>query len=113
LHEHPEIYSSLEIKTKQLGDGLAQVCKEQGVPVTINRVGSMLSVHFTDIPVIDFASAQAADIDKFKKYFHFMLREGVYLAPSAYESWFICDALSSDDIEYTIAKTGEFLKTLK
>jgi len=111
LHENPAIYSSLETKTKQLGDGLTRVCKEQGVPVTINRVGSMLSVHFTDKPVIDFASAQAADVDRFKKYFHFMLRAGVYLAPSAFESWFICESLSASDIEYTISKTSEFLKT--
>jgi glutamate-1-semialdehyde 2,1-aminomutase len=112
LHEDPAIYTSLAARTKQLVDGLSKTFKDHNVPVTINTVGSMLSVHFTNKPVNDFASAQAADTDRFRKYFHFLLREGVYLPPSAFESWFICNALSEADIEYTIEKTNVFLKTL-
>jgi glutamate-1-semialdehyde 2,1-aminomutase len=111
LHEDPSIYSSLATKTKQLSEGLAKTFREHRVPAAINTVGSMLSVHFTDKPVTDFASAQAANSERFKEYFHFLLREGIYLPPSAFESWFVCDALSPADIDYTIEKTGEFLKT--
>ena len=112
LNESPSIYTSLALKTKQLTNGLEKVCREQGIPTSINTVGSMLSLHFTSKPVTDFASALAADNERFKKYFHYLLKQGIYLPPSPFESWFICDVLSDSDIEYTILKTSEFLKTL-
>ena len=62
----------------------------------------MMSVHFSEEPVVDFDSASRANNDTFKKYFHGMLKEGVYLPPSAFESYFLNDALSHADIEFTI-----------
>ena len=62
----------------------------------------MISVHFDKNPVVDFATAKNGDNDTFKKFFHGMLNEGIYIAPSAYESWFITDALTYEDLDFTI-----------
>jgi glutamate-1-semialdehyde 2,1-aminomutase len=63
----------------------------------------MISVHFCEAAVTDFSSAAAGDNETFKKYFHAMLAQGVYLPPSAYESYFLNDALSYEDLDFTIA----------
>ncbi|HRI21107.1 MAG TPA: aspartate aminotransferase family protein, partial [Panacibacter sp.] len=80
-----------------------------GIPYVINHLGSMLSVHFSDHAVTDFATAASANNDLFKKYFHAMLGRGVYLPPSAFESWFLNNALSYEDLDYTIKATEESL----
>jgi glutamate-1-semialdehyde 2,1-aminomutase len=85
-----------------LHQGIQRVLEAQGVSFTINRVGSMISVHFDANPVIDFATAKNGDNETFKAFFHGLLREGIYIAPSAYETWFITDALTYEDIDYTI-----------
>jgi glutamate-1-semialdehyde 2,1-aminomutase len=73
------------------------------MPFVINRLGSMISVHFSEKPVVDFASAAAANNTHFNHFFHAMLDRGVYLPPSAYETWFISTALSTEDLDATIA----------
>ena len=75
---------------------------------TINRVGSMFSVHFCSNPVIDFETAQAGNNDTFKKFFHHLLAHGIYIPPSAFESWFLCAALTDEDIEATGAAITGF-----
>ncbi|MGB0527476.1 MAG: glutamate-1-semialdehyde 2,1-aminomutase [Flavobacteriaceae bacterium] len=102
LNENSNVFKSLEEKTALLAKGIAEVLTEKGVVHTINRLGSMMSVHFSEEPVVDFDSASRANNDTFKKYFHGMLKEGVYLPPSAFESYFLNDALSHADIEFTI-----------
>ena len=102
LNENPNVFNSLEEKTALLAKGIAEVLTEKGVVHTINRLGSMMSVHFSEEPVVDFDSASRANNDTFKKYFHGMLKEGVYLPPSAFESYFLNDALSHADIDFTI-----------
>ncbi len=97
------IYERLEEKTAYLEKGLRKALAESGIAFTINRRGSMISLHFSESPVTDFASAAAGDNEYFRKFFHGLLKEGVYIAPSAYETWFITDALSYDDLDYTIA----------
>lgn len=72
----------------------------------------MISVHFTADPVVDFESAAKGNNDNFKKYFHSMLRQGIYLPPSAFESWFLNDALSYEDIDKTVAASNKALKEL-
>lgn len=109
LKEKPSIYKELNALTSQLRDGLLAVFAKHQVPVQINQLGSMISVHFSDKPVIDFASAAAADNDRFKKYFHYLLANGIYLPPSPFESWFLNHALSAADIRQTIEITEEFL----
>ena len=102
LNDHPEIFDSLDNKTKKLEAGMVEVLNQKGIPYQINRYGSMLSLHFTDQPVVNFESAALGNNDHFKNYFHGMLDRGVYLPPSAFESYFLNDALSLEDIEKTI-----------
>lgn len=103
LNENSGIFESLANKTEYLHKGLSHVLSENSVAHTINRIGSMISVHFSEQPVVDFTTASnAAKGDSFKKFFHGMLNEGIYIAPSAYESWFLCDALTYDDLDKTI-----------
>lgn len=102
LNNRPEVFQSLADKTKYLHKGMANVLTEKGVAHQINRYGSMISVHFTDEPVVDFASSARGNNDSFKKYFHGMLNKGIYLPPSAFESYFLNDALSYEDLDETI-----------
>jgi glutamate-1-semialdehyde 2,1-aminomutase len=102
LDKQPEVFHSLAKKTEYLHEGLNRVLTDHGIPHQINRFGSMISVHFTKDPVTDFESAAKGNNDTFKKYFHGMLNQGVYLPPSAFESYFLNDALSYEDIDKTI-----------
>jgi glutamate-1-semialdehyde 2,1-aminomutase len=109
LNTNPSIYKELDEKTAYLRDGLNEVLKAWGKPYVINQLGSMISIHFSDKPVTDFASAAAANNELFKKYFHAMLKRGVYLPPSAFESWFLNNALTKADLDKTIQATKESL----
>ena len=102
LNEDEEIFNRLDVKTAYLEAGIDKVLKENDVAFTINRVGSMISVHFDADPVVDFKTAGKGDNPLFKKFFHGLLKEGIYIAPSAYETWFITDALSYEDLDFTI-----------
>ncbi len=110
LKNNSSIYKELEEKTIYLRDGLNEVLTAWGQPYVINQFGSMISIHFSDHPVTDFASASSANNDMFKKYFHAMLKKGIYLPPSAFESWFLNNALTTDDLDKTIAATKESLE---
>ncbi len=112
LKDNPSIYTALEEKTAYLHKGLDEVLKASNTPYVINRLGSMISVHFSDKPVTNFTDAATADNALFNKYFHAMLNEGIYLPPSAYETWFISTALSTADIDRTVAVTEKFFKNL-
>ncbi len=107
------LFSRLEQKTKYLEKGIANVLNENKLEFTINRVGSMISIHFDSDPVTDFSSAAKGDNVTFKKFFHGLLSEGIYIAPSAYETWFITDALTFEDLDETITAIGKVAKTLK
>ena len=74
----------------------------------INRLGTMISIHFSDHVVKDFNSAANADIATFNKFFHHMLDSGVYLPPSAFETWFISNAISYQDLDRTIQAASRF-----
>ena len=112
LKENPGIYKELEEKTAYLHQGLDKVLTAWGKPYVINRMGSMISVHFSTQPVIDFATAAAANNATFNKFFHAMLQRGVYLPPSAFESWFLNNALTYTDLDETISAAAESLKDL-
>lgn len=113
LDENREIFNSINKKTEYLHKGLDEALTSENVKYTINRIGSMISIHFSEEPVFDFTSAAAANNENFKIFFHGMLDEGVYIAPSAFETWFICDALSYKDLDTTIAACRKVAKTLK
>src|SRR5690606_34981511 len=102
LKKDPEVYIRLNEKTAYLHNGLSEVLLKNKISHTINRMGSMISVHFDHNEVCDFATAAQANNETFKKFFHGMLKEGVYIAPSAFETWFISDALSYEDLDETV-----------
>ena len=102
LKEDATIFDRLATKTKYLHEGLTSVLEKENIPHKINRVGSMISLHFTDKEVFDFETAVKGNNQHFNNYFHGMLKEGIYLPPSAFESYFLNDALSIDDIDFTI-----------
>ena len=112
LKNNPGIYKSLENKTSYLEEGMKTILKNSSVDFRINKLGSMISLHFTSEDVIDFKSAQKGNNENFKKYFHGMLSEGVYLPPSAFESYFLNDALSYDDIDFTLKAFKKVLKSI-
>jgi glutamate-1-semialdehyde 2,1-aminomutase len=112
LNADADIFKRLDEKTAYLENGIRQVLTEENVIFTINRVGSMISVHFDANPVYDFATAKNGDNDTFKKFFHGLLNRGIYIAPSAYETWFITDALTYEDLDFTVAKIKEVAKEL-
>lgn len=112
LNSDVAIYDRLEAKTAYLHQGIEKVLKANNIVFTINRVGSMISVHFDANPVVDFQTAKNGDNDTFKKFFHGMLHEGVYIAPSAYETWFITDALTYEDLDFTMEAVNKVAKTL-
>ncbi|MCH8533922.1 MAG: glutamate-1-semialdehyde 2,1-aminomutase [Flavobacteriaceae bacterium] len=113
LNDRDKIFTSLADKTKYLHEGIAKVLTEHEIPHTINRLGSMMSVHFNHEPVVDFESAAKANNETFKKYFHGMLERGVYLPPSAFESYFLNDALSYEDLDITIQALNDLAPALK
>lgn len=103
LNDNPGIFTSLASKTEYLHRGLDKVLSASKLPYTINRVGSMISIHFSETPVTNFTTAAHANNETFKQFFHGMLNQGVYLPPSAFESWFLNDALTYQDIDNTVA----------
>ena len=112
LNEDETVFKRLEEKTIYLENGIRKALLENNILFTINRVGSMISVHFHPEPVFDFQSAAKGDNETFKKFFHGLLNEGIYIAPSAYETWFITDALTYDDLDFTIRAVEKVSKTL-
>ena len=96
------VYERLENSTKKLCDGLAAAAQEAGVETLTNRVGSMWTSFFTSEPVVDWDSANKSDRQHYGKFFHAMLDEGVYLAPSQFEAAFVSLAHTDEIIEQTI-----------
>ncbi len=113
LNNDPQVFKRLEEKTAYLHKGISEVLEEHNVIHQINRFGSMISVHFCAEPVVDFATAAEGNNETFKAYFHGMLKEGVYLPPSAFESYFLNDALSYKDLDDTISALKKIVPTLK
>jgi glutamate-1-semialdehyde 2,1-aminomutase len=112
LNSDKEIFTRLEEKTAYLERGIHKVLSENNIEFTINRVGSMISVHFDKNEVYDFETAKKGDNERFKKFFHELLKLGIYIAPSAYETWFITDALSYEDLDFTIQSIQEVAKII-
>ncbi|MEJ7740883.1 MAG: glutamate-1-semialdehyde 2,1-aminomutase [Chitinophagaceae bacterium] len=109
LKDNPHIYTELNNKTGYLEKGINRILNERMIPYRVNSMGSMISIHFCDHDVIDFSSAAAADIPRFNQLFHHMLNKGIYLPPSAFESWFLSNALQYEDLDETIQQFSNFL----
>lgn len=113
LEENPSVFESLAAKTEYLHKGLDSVLTDAKLDFTINREGSMISVHFMKEAVMDFKTAAKANNEHFKNFFHGMLQEGIYLPPSAFESWFLNDALTYKDLDKTIAAAATVATSMK
>lgn len=107
LEEDPEIYDRLEQKTKRLAEA---VCTAAGNRVTVNQIGSLMSIFFTDQPVEDYDSATRADTGAYAEYFGYMLDHGIYVAPSQFEAMFVSDAHTMEDIDRTMAVIQEYFR---
>jgi glutamate-1-semialdehyde 2,1-aminomutase len=112
LNDHPEYYEQLKATTLLLANGLRGLADKYRVPIMVNQLGSMISLHFTDKPIHNFADAASADNEQFKKYFHFMLERGVYLPPSPYESWFVSIAITEVEVNKLLNATEEFYQSI-
>ncbi len=109
----PGFYESLGERTQQLTQGLAAAAKDAGIPLAVEHAGGMFGFVFTSTgPVRRFAQIASADINRFKAFFHGMLAEGVYLAPSAFEAGFVSAAHGDKEISKTLAAAAKVFATL-
>jgi glutamate-1-semialdehyde 2,1-aminomutase len=113
LITQPGFHEQLEARTRQLCEGLEAAGRAAGVPLTTQSVGGMFGLFFTDKPVWSFADATTCDVAHFQRFFHAMLEEGIYLAPSAYEAGFVSIAHTEADIANTVAAAERALKTTR
>ena len=110
LISQPDFFSRLGATTKRLTDGIKERAKKAGVPLTSNQVGGMFGLFFTaEATVHNFAQVMACDVERFKKFFHGMLEEGVYLAPSAFEAGFVSAAHGDNEIAATLSAADRVL----
>jgi glutamate-1-semialdehyde 2,1-aminomutase len=109
LNDNRQVYAELDVKGQILRTRMHEVFTKKNVPHVINQMGSMISIHFCENAVTDFQSASAGNNDTFKKFFHHMLVNGIYLPPSAFETWFLCTSLSRTDIDSTIEACESFI----
>ncbi len=108
----PGVYGLLEERAAALAEGLERAAQAAGIPVQISRVGSMLTLFFTAQPVTDYDSAKTSDTARYARYFHGMLEQGVYFAPSQFECAFVSTAHSGADIDRTIQAAQRVFATL-
>ena len=112
LDSDNEIYKRIADKTAFLHEGISNALVGSNIDHYINRVGSMISVHFSKTPVLDLKTASLGNNKRFRQFFHGMLEAGIYIPPSAFESWFITDALTYEDLNYTISAIKTISKNL-
>ncbi|CAN5617695.1 glutamate-1-semialdehyde 2,1-aminomutase [soil metagenome] len=111
LLDESEVYASLEASAQHLTSGLANAASQAGVPVQLQRVGSMMTMFFSDRPATDYATARAADTDRYASYFHAMLDRGIAFAPSQFECGFLSTSHTRADLDATVAAAAEALRT--
>jgi glutamate-1-semialdehyde 2,1-aminomutase len=112
LNDHPEVYIRLEEIGKKLTDGFRAGLSKAGLNYTINHIGSMFTLFMTDRSVSNFTDAKSCDVSLFGRYFHAMLKRGVYLAPSQFESLFLSVALTDELVDQVIQANEESLLEL-
>lgn len=110
LYDNPSIYEKLESLSKSLEEGINNLINKYNAPIKVNRVKSMISVFFTKDEVITFEDVEKADSEMFKKYFKHMLKNGIYLPPSQFESYFLNAEMDLNDIDKFIFEMENFLK---
>jgi len=108
----PGFYEALEEKGARIADGLKGAAQKAGIPVTMDRVGSVMGLFFTDIDVKNIDDAKTSNLDRFTAYWQKMLQQGIYLAPSQFEAMFVSSAHSNDTIDETIASAEAVFQEL-
>lgn len=112
LNEHTEYYQQLNAVTGTIADAIRSTANKYSIPVAINQVGSMISLHFTDKEVYNFSAAASCNNELFKQYFHFLLERGIYLPPSPFESWFVSIAITDVEVQKLLTATEDFFKSI-
>ncbi len=108
----PGVYEQLEARSRRLAEGLADNARKLGIPHTINRVGSMVCLFFTDTPVVNYETAKTSDLERFSRYFRNLMEEGVMIPPSQFEGMFVSLAHTEEDIEFTIEASYKAMQRL-
>jgi glutamate-1-semialdehyde 2,1-aminomutase len=112
LQKNPSVYESLNRKTQAICEGIRENLKKCSLDYTVNQVGSMFTLFFNQDPVHHFEDAKRSDLKAFGKYFNLMLEQGVYLAPSQFESLFVSNAIGQQEIDRIVAANLKALKTI-
>lgn len=112
IKDHPEVYDQLEEKSAYLANGIKDSVKNAGKNFQFNRIGSMMTLFFTEEKVTDYNSAIKSNTELFGRYFHEMLKRGIYLPPAQFEAMFISTAHSKEELEKTIQASEEALKKI-
>ena len=112
LKQNPSVYQQLNHQTSKLAREIKKQHEEQGLNHTINQIGSMFTLFFTDQSVVDFDTAKASDTKRFASYFQGMLNERVYLAPSQFEAMFISTAINDSIIDRILQASKKVLKNV-
>ena len=112
LNENKSVYVELDKKTQKLDRGMKMILEKNNLSFKVNCFGSMISVHFSDFEIIDFKSAMTGDNEIFKKFFHFFLEKGIYFPPSPYESCFLNNSITNENIDYVLNTFESFLKKI-
>ena len=108
LKKHPESFENAENTTIQIAEGIHEIFTRKGIEHSMNLIGSMMSVFFTDIEVKDFEDAKTANNPIFNRFYHHLLQNGIYLPPSSFETWFISLSIQSDEIDQTLSAVQSF-----
>ncbi|MBJ6119670.1 glutamate-1-semialdehyde 2,1-aminomutase [Pontibacter sp. BT310] len=113
LKDNPQVYTQLDETTERMINGMRNNMQQLGLNYTINRVGSMFTIFFTNQPVTDFDSAKTSDTALFGRYFNEMLQRGIYLAPSQYESLFVSTAITLELVDEYVQANYDALKAIQ
>ncbi|MGQ1944898.1 glutamate-1-semialdehyde 2,1-aminomutase [Ornithobacterium rhinotracheale] len=108
LLKSPEKYDKLEETSLEIAEGINKILIEKGIEHSINLVGSMMTLFFSDQEIVDFETAKTAHNENFNKFFHFMLKKGVYLPPSSFETWFVGMAIGDREIDRILSAVQSF-----
>lgn len=113
LSTHPEVYTQIEKTTKQIVEGYRRALDQKSLNYTINHIGSIFTLFCTQQEVVDFDTAKSCDLQLFGRYFRYMLQQGVYLAPSQFESLFLSSAIGDKEVDKIVSTFAHFLETMR
>jgi glutamate-1-semialdehyde 2,1-aminomutase len=111
--QQPGVYTKLEQLGTTLANGISESAARHGIALTLNRIGGAFSTHFCDHPITNYEEAQDTDGERFADFFRLMLEQGINLAPSKYEAWFMTIAHTEADITQTLEAADQAFRIMK